>query len=156
MGSLSHMEHASLPAQPAHSHPVIDPALLPLPTSVDTDLTDGPTIAKAQGYIATEKVAGSRHTSKQRPLPEEPLKRKYTSDTEEPMEKSNKRGRPNGAGNYSSKDITALLDFTESELPLGQRGWSSVHQKFTKWARSNGRPERIAKSLEAKFKQASF
>lgn len=37
----------------------IDPALVPLPSVLDADLSDPPTIAKAQGHRASKKVAGS-------------------------------------------------------------------------------------------------
>ncbi|KAI6033762.1 hypothetical protein BKA83DRAFT_4121136 [Pisolithus microcarpus] len=45
-----------------------------------------------------------------------------------------RQGHPQGAGNYSSSDINALLDYVEEDLPLGQRGWQSVTTKFNKWA----------------------
>ena len=64
-----------------------------------------------------------------------------------------KRGRPHGAGNYSLDDIKALLDLTQAELPLGQRGWLSIKGHYSKWARKHNRPEREVKSLETKFKQ---
>ncbi|KAG6847398.1 hypothetical protein H0H93_008477 [Arthromyces matolae] len=48
---------------------------------------------------------------------------------------------------------TSLLDAVEAELPLGQRGWGSVERVYNKWARTNKRPTRTAKSIETKFKQ---
>ena len=64
-----------------------------------------------------------------------------------------KRGRPQGANNYSIKDTNILLDLVEDELPLGQRGWTAVMTKYNKWATECGRPIRKQLSLETKFKQ---
>lgn len=135
-----------------------------LPDTNDDDLSDGPTIALAQGRTATTKVAGSRRDKgkgravestsqskgKSRPAPSS-RKRKYSDDEDD--DDNSKRGRPKGAGNYTSDDNSALLDAVESELPLGMRGYQAVHRQFTQWARRNGRPERTVKSLETKFKQ---
>ncbi|KIK16765.1 hypothetical protein PISMIDRAFT_112790 [Pisolithus microcarpus 441] len=46
-----------------------------------------------------------------------------------------RQGHPQGAGNYSSSDINALLDYVKEDLPLGQRGWQSVTTKFNKYER---------------------
>ncbi|KAH7919464.1 hypothetical protein BV22DRAFT_971252, partial [Leucogyrophana mollusca] len=78
-------------------------------------------------------------------------KRKAPLDAED--KKPSKRGRPSGAGNYSHDDVMALLAFVEKELPIGQRGWQTVHTHYIKWARTHERPERSLKSLETKFKQ---
>lgn len=48
-----------------------------------------------------------------------------------------------------------LLDNTQRELPMGQKGWRVVWQKYNKWATSNGRPARNLKSLETKYKQVT-
>jgi len=68
---------------------------------------------------------------------------------------STKRGRRAGSGNYNDMDTKALLKYVEAELPLGPRGWRSIHSKFKKWARDHQRPDRESKSLETKFKQVS-
>ncbi|KAG6913459.1 hypothetical protein DXG01_006708 [Tephrocybe rancida] len=152
--------------------PVIDPALCglpPLPDTSDDDLTDGPTIAQAQGHKPSSKVAGSRQKEKGKQRASAPLskgkqkasgaggirKRKsgnHSSDGAEVGPEA-KRGRPTGAGNYNNEDIDALLDAVEIERPIGQRGWLSVSRVFGKYSRKNNRPERAVKSLETKFKQ---
>ncbi len=76
-------------------------------------------------------------------------KRKLSDDEDD--EDTSKRGRPKGAGNYTSEDVSALLDAMEKELPLGMKGYQAVHRQFTRWARLNSRPERTVKSLETKF-----
>ncbi|KAG6915705.1 hypothetical protein DXG01_010299 [Tephrocybe rancida] len=152
--------------------PVIDPALSslpPLPDSSDDNLSDGPTIAKAQGYGSSSKVAGSHHKDKgkqraepavskgkqQATAPDISRKRKVVSHTsdEDEDEPDTKRSRPHGAGNYHTEDVTTLLDAVESELPLGQRGWAAIHRRYSKWAQKNKRPDRTVKSLETKYKQ---
>jgi hypothetical protein len=85
-----------------------------------------------------------------------PAKRSAPSDAEDDEvndKRSSKRGRPNGAGNYTTPDIVSLLNFVEKELPLGQNGWRRVTLGFDAWAAKNGRPAREAKSLEHKFKK---
>lgn len=158
-------------SQTQHQEVPIDPELISLPDDDDDDdLTNGPTVARALGYAPTKKVAGSRHKDKQ-PTIEGSIrgkgkgkeragradeltsrKRKQPADFDDDT-RSTKRGRPQGAGNYSQEDLKALLDATQAELPLGQRGWQNIHAKFTKWARKHGRPDRALKSLETKFKQ---
>jgi hypothetical protein len=149
----------------ASSSHTIDPALITVPSDHDADLSDGPTIAKAKGRCAAEKVAGVRQKAKGkkkegtskgkgRVLQPESVsiqKHQQISDDEDVLDE--KCGRPRGAGNYMPEDVTALLDFVEKELPLGQRGWQSIHRYFTRWASLNGRPERLVKSLETKYKQ---
>jgi hypothetical protein len=130
----------------------LDPALT-LPKGNDRDLRDVTVVQ----FSAATKTSGSRRKPKAKEganqsgdLP----KRKALADLDsEDVDKPPKRGRPSGAGNYTDDDVTALLDFVEEELPLGQRGWNSVHAKFSKWARQHGRPDRYVKSLETKFKQ---
>lgn len=114
----------------------------------DNDLSDPPTIAQALGHNATKKVAGARRKGKQKAR-----KPKVHNAVDLDDQVVAKRGRPSGAGNYSENDITALLDITAEELPLGQRGWTTIHLQYAKWAHKNGRPERTVKSLETKFKQ---
>ncbi|KIY47574.1 hypothetical protein FISHEDRAFT_27910, partial [Fistulina hepatica ATCC 64428] len=63
-----------------------------------------------------------------------------------------RRGRSAGAPNYSADDKEALLDCVEQLLPVGAKGWEQLAVEFNVWAVENGRPERLTKSLEAKFK----
>ncbi|KIY48051.1 hypothetical protein FISHEDRAFT_43973, partial [Fistulina hepatica ATCC 64428] len=63
-----------------------------------------------------------------------------------------RRGRTAGIANYSSGDKDALLDIAEAILPIGQHDWQTVACHFNTWADENARPQRLAKSLEAKFK----
>jgi hypothetical protein len=145
-------------------HIPVDPALIPLPVLQDNDLSDRPTIAKACGRVAAEKVAGAQRTKgkgkecvvdvgKGKDLGAgSSRKRKQVSDDEED-EDTSKRRHPRGAGNYQPGDVSALLDFVEKEKPLGQRGWQAIHRRYTRWACLNRRPERTLKSLETKFKQ---
>ncbi|KAF8868093.1 hypothetical protein BD779DRAFT_1684723 [Infundibulicybe gibba] len=157
------------------SHPATNPEDIPLPGSsiTDDDLSDGPTIARAQGYQPVSRIAGSRRKMKGKQntdlmAPSQTkAKRRATHDPEptsrkrkavlDPLDgdldENAKRGRPRGSGNYLPEDITALLDFVEVELPLGQRGWAAVHRRFNQWRQSNTRPERTLKSLETKYKQ---
>ncbi|KAJ6563294.1 hypothetical protein DFH09DRAFT_1082355 [Mycena vulgaris] len=125
----------------------IDPRLLPLPIDDDRDLSDPSTIAKARGLKPAHKVAGSRQKDKGK-------KRQYSSDEAEDSDApANKRGRPQGSVNFSKADTKKLLDLTERELPLGQKGWEVIKKGYSKWARANDRPLRPGKSLENKYKQ---
>lgn len=126
----------------------VDLVLPPLPDSLDDDLSDGPSIARAIGHKPTMKTAGKRRASKSTAE-----KHKHESDDDDNDKPPTKRGRPSGAGNYTKADVKALLDCVQAELPLGQRGWKAVHTKYTKWARTQRRPERECKSLETKYKQ---
>lgn len=64
-----------------------------------------------------------------------------------------RRGRLAGAANYNDDDLDVLLDRVEEYLPIGGLSWNTVGTSFNKWAVSMGCPERMVKSLEAKFKQ---
>ncbi|KAG6917547.1 hypothetical protein DXG01_002184 [Tephrocybe rancida] len=169
------------PLQPLSSTsrpaPVIDPALAglpPLPDSSDDDLSDGPTIAKARGYVPSSKVAGTRRKDKGKQRADPPMrassskdkncasassmpsKRKVatlSSDDDGPDEPESKCGRPRGAGNYTNDNTAALLDAVEVELPIGQRGWIAVQRRYSKWTRLHKRLDRTVKSLETKYKQ---
>lgn len=44
------------------------------------------------------------------------------------------RGRTRGAANYRPRELEALLDLIEDELPIGAKGWNSVGAKFREWA----------------------
>lgn len=79
-----------------------------------------------------------------------------SSDSEDsdspPRKQSTHGGRRTGAGNYQEQDIKMLLKYTQKLLPIGQRGWKKVHEKYANWANVNGRPVREWKNLENKFK----
>ena len=77
---------------------------------------------------------------------------KHDADAEEDV-KLAKCGRPYKSGNYSQDDLKALLDLAEHELPLGQKGWQTIHGKYVKWAQKHNQPDCALKSLETKFKQ---
>lgn len=111
-----------------------------------------------QGYKTSTKVAGSRQKGKGKQCAhdERGRKRKQISDVEDVEEvedEGSKRGRPRGAGNYAVGDVKVLLDLVERELPLGQRGWQSIHRSYVHWAHLHQRPVRTMKSLETKYKQ---
>ena len=108
------------------------------------------------GPSAPRKVAGGRR----KPLsPTTKENIPLSSDSEDlipkPATHRRRAGRPSGAGNFLDSDVKVILDLVEKTLPLGLRGWRQIHQKYTKWAKKNGRPERAMKSLETKFKQVS-
>ena len=153
--------------------PVIDPALVPLPSDRDDNLIVPSSIAQSQGRAASPKIAGSRRPGKGATTSSSVNKSRVSKgkekenigvqrskkrqqdviDLDDEEETKAKRGRPQGAGNYSVGDMTALLNYVEEELPLGQRGWAVVATKFNKWAAKHGRPDRKITSLETKFKQ---
>lgn len=151
----------SMDAQYPHSQ-LSDPRYLPLPSSNDNDLTHGPTIAHAIGYSPTIKTAGSRHKrSSETARGKGKRKRTYTDDDDSaqsedsdapPKKQNGHGGRRAGAGNYQEQDLKEMLRLVEKELPLGQRGWKRIHQKYAIWATAKGRPVREWKLLESKFK----
>ena len=146
-----------------------DPHHFPLPASSDNDLTHGPTIAHAIGYSPTIKTAGTRRKKCNESAPEAARekrkgKRKRTdtddddsaqsedSDAPPGPKKHGHGGRRAGAGNYQEQDLKEMLRLVEKELPLGQRGWKRIHQKYAIWATAKGRPIREWNLLESKFK----
>lgn len=149
---------------------VIDPALVVLPASRDDDLIVPAAISQSQGRAASPKIAGARRPGKGGTsggkskvskgkekenvgVMKSKKRARDVIDLDDEDETKTRRGRPQGAGNYSSSDVNALLDCVEEELPLGQRGWQSVAAKFNKWAVKHSRPERKLSSLETKYKQ---
>ncbi|KAJ6524103.1 hypothetical protein DFH09DRAFT_1096258 [Mycena vulgaris] len=139
----SHPRWYSTSAGPSFAPPIsnrhIDPRLLPLPIDDDRDLSDPSTIAKSRGLKPAHKVAGSRQ---------------YSSDEAEDSDAPvNKCGRPQESVNVSKANTKKLLDLTEKELPLGQKGWEVIKKGYSQWARANDRPQRPGKSLENKEKQ---
>jgi hypothetical protein len=144
---------------------VIDPALLPLPQGSDKDLSDPLAVAEARGYAAAVKAAGSRRKVKPSKGKGQDKENSTIHDTTKKHARDVlgddndppvKRGRPHGSNNYTSADMKTLLDLVEDELPLGQRGWQTIHAKFSQWAKIAGRPDRKVTSLETKFKQVRF
>jgi hypothetical protein len=125
-------------------------------------------IAEAIGHSPAVKVARSRRAKSRETLaqPSEvksKAKRKREDDSGDsstdledsdspPQKQSAHGGRRAGAGNYQEQDIKALLKYTEKFLPIGQRGWKKVHEKYASWANVNSRPVREWKNLENKFK----
>ena len=112
-------------------------------------------------------MAGSRHVRSHDDLPEptrtkkSKRKRSDISDYESaqsedsdapPKKRSGHGGRRAGAGNYQEQDLKELLRLVEKELPMGQRGWKRIHEKYAVWATAKGRPVREWKLLESKFK----
>jgi hypothetical protein len=76
-----------------------------------------------------------------------------SEDSEAPPKKqSGHGGRRAGAGNYQEQDLKEMLRLVEKELPMGQRGWKRIHEKYATWATAKGRPVREWKLLESKFK----
>ncbi|KAI6101444.1 hypothetical protein EDD16DRAFT_1716654 [Pisolithus croceorrhizus] len=163
--------HGTLHVMPPNH--VIDPALVPLPSSSqDADLIVPAVILQSQGQAASPKVAGACCPGKEktgrgtngRVLSKGNRKENAGAlmskkqgcdvvDLNDEDEMKVRQGCPQGAGNYSSSDMNVLLDYVEEELLLGQRGWQSVTTKFNKWAVKYGRPERKVPSLEMKYKQ---
>ncbi|KAG1852889.1 hypothetical protein DFJ58DRAFT_661033 [Suillus subalutaceus] len=141
-----------------------EPALIPLPDSLDMELRDPLVIAGSRGYAPAIKIGGARRktrTNKSRGKDKEntnldiadcPQKHARAIEDDEDDSRA-KRGRPNGSNNYSTADVKVLLDLVKDKLPLGQKGWQLIHSKFTQRAGRNGRPHRKATLLETKFKQ---
>ncbi|KAG2346650.1 hypothetical protein BDR05DRAFT_945656 [Suillus weaverae] len=120
------------------SNNIIDPVLLPLPDSGNLDLTDAVTIVEAHGHIPAAKMAGSRckakaprakSKGKENVLSTIP-KKCLQEDGDNNDDAQVRRGRPQGSNNYTNLDVNALLDMVQDELPLGQRGWQTVHLKY--------------------------
>ena len=143
------------------------PCYVPLPTLNDNDLTHGPTIAHSIGYSPTIKTAGTRHKKCSETTAREKGKGKrkradtdasdddsaQSEDSDAPPKKQGGHGgRRAGAGNYQEQDLKEMLRLVEKELPLGQRGWKRIHQKYAIWATAKGRPIRGWNLLESKFK----
>jgi hypothetical protein len=154
---------------PGPSRHYIDPSAIPLPQGQDDDLLTPHVIAQAQGYVQSPKVAGARcgaksKSDKSKGKEKENVVVERSKKRSRPIQLDNdddelprtKRGRPQGANNYSVSDTNVLLNIIEDELPIGQQGWLAVMTKFNKRAIKSGRPERKQTSLETKFKQVCF
>lgn len=128
----------------------IDPALIPLPDEDDDDDLIPQPKKKKRRATAAEKGKG-----KQVPVSDEASKtsKRAASSSAAQSEPKRQKGRAVGAGNYSMKDVDALLDILARTLPMGGKGWNSATDEFNEWAEENERPTRSAKSLELKYKQ---
>ncbi|KAJ7704953.1 hypothetical protein B0H17DRAFT_1193438 [Mycena rosella] len=122
--SLSH-------AIPDH---LIDPALLPLLTGNDHDLTVPAMIGKKHHYSSSSSSDKDSNGSKDRKAP------------------AAKHGHPQGSSNFTKDETNKLLDLVE-ELPLGPKGWKTIYKEHSKWSRKHGCPEHGGQSLETKYKQ---
>ncbi|KAJ7223049.1 hypothetical protein GGX14DRAFT_332240, partial [Mycena pura] len=139
----------------------LDPALRPLPTGDDRDLTNPLTIAHARGLKPAEKVAGRRKKAraaskgkrKAHSVSSSDSEDSESSESEGKVEVTSKgRGRPAGAGNYTKSDVGKLLDLIEKAKPAGAKGWGRVAKRYNKWAAKFRRPQREPKALENKYK----
>ncbi|KIK76468.1 hypothetical protein PAXRUDRAFT_18188 [Paxillus rubicundulus Ve08.2h10] len=151
---------------PGPSQHYIDPSAIPLPQGQDDDLSTPHVIAQAQGYVQSPKVAGARRgakpkSNKSKGKEKENVAFERSKKRSRPIQLDNdndklprtKRGRPQGANNYSVSDTNVLLNIIEDKLPIGQQGWLAVMTKFNKRTIELGRPERKQTSLETNFKQ---
>ncbi|KAG0694477.1 hypothetical protein DFH29DRAFT_788389, partial [Suillus ampliporus] len=139
------------------------PVFLPLPYSDNMDLVDPATIVEAHRYTPAAKTAGAgckakapRGKGKEKENATYPNQKKCSrddGDEDDEAEVRARRGRPQGSNNYTALDVKSLLGVVHDELPLGQRGWQTVHVKFGQWAKVNHRPDRKVTSLGTKFKQ---
>ena len=131
----------------------IQATTIPLPQGPDNNLIDPQIIASSLGYILSPKVAGAHRKGKGKEKEnvgtEKPKKRsraviKLDNDDDDLLPMPNmkvKHGRPQGANNYTTGDMTTLLDCVEVELLLGQWGWQTITIRFNKWAVKSAHPE---------------
>ncbi|KAJ6534877.1 hypothetical protein B0H19DRAFT_435477 [Mycena capillaripes] len=118
--------HVSSFAQAVPPH-LIDPRLVPLPSSHDRDLSEPHDIAKASLRPAV-KVGGVRQKDKGK-------KRQLTSDSSDDSDDAGpapKRGRPQGSSNYNKQDTKKFLKTVKKLLPIGANGWKGVTTSFNK------------------------
>ncbi|GAW10473.1 protein [Lentinula edodes] len=131
----------------------VNPASAPLP---DDDEDDFPPPSKILSEIAraATKVGGACHS-----VSKGKGKAKATPDVDDDDTTSQKRkrgsqkGRTSGSSNYTDEDLGILFEILRRNLPLGQRAWSRCADEFNEQAEQQGRPTRLAKSLELKYKQ---
>ncbi|KAJ3934568.1 MAG: hypothetical protein NXY57DRAFT_1108912, partial [Lentinula lateritia] len=129
------------------------PASVPLP---DDDEDDFPPPSKILSEIAcaATKVGGARCS-----VSKGKGKAKATPDVDDDDTTSRKRkrgsqkGRTSGSSNYTDEDLGILFEILRCNLPLGQRAWSRCADEFNEQAEQQGRPTRLAKSLELKYKE---
>ncbi|KXN88383.1 hypothetical protein AN958_07392, partial [Leucoagaricus sp. SymC.cos] len=156
---------------PASSYP--PPTQLPLlpPVPVSDDDEEPSTVEHLLEKVAQPalKVAGSRRSdpklkgkSKSSTIPhtasEAALgpKQKALPTLSAQPEPKRQHGWAAGTANYSTDDVDNLLDAVEAVLPLGGLAWIEVAQIFSTRSIPLGHPERSAKLLELKFKQATL
>ncbi|KAJ3817085.1 hypothetical protein F5880DRAFT_1618617 [Lentinula raphanica] len=72
-------------------------------------------------------------------------------DSDDAPTKRSRGGRTKGASTYSTQELCALVKFVGEILPIGQKGWSSIEEKYNQWARKGGFPERKKEALRGKF-----
>ncbi|KAJ6542673.1 hypothetical protein B0H19DRAFT_1267904 [Mycena capillaripes] len=108
----------------AHTYPVIDPRLIPLPYGADRKFSKPAAIASAKGPVTGPKVAGSCQKAKGRSTVIPPISM-----------------------------TTTLLDLTEIKLPVSAKGWKAITKDHNQWACESGCPVRELKSLEGKYNQ---
>jgi len=66
------------------------------------------------------------------------------------------KGKRAGTKNYTEKEFQEMFRLVEKELPLDERGWMRVHQKYAFWATEQSLPVRQWCHLESKFKKVRF
>ncbi|KAJ6544448.1 hypothetical protein B0H19DRAFT_1309927 [Mycena capillaripes] len=133
------------PSSQVPSH-AIDPCLLSLPNNGDPELGAPSDIAKANGLKPAQKVSGSRQVNhKGKKCAHSP-----DSDYDMPVAKC---GRPVRSANDSNNDVHKLLNAAAKHLPLGNKGWNTVHQDFDKYCQDTNCMWHDIKSVEGKFKQ---
>ncbi|KAJ3804692.1 hypothetical protein F5876DRAFT_5531, partial [Lentinula aff. lateritia] len=129
------------------------PASVPLPDDDEDDFPPPSKILSEIAHVAT-KVGGAR-----RSVSKGKGKAKATPDVDDDDTTSRKRkrgsqkGRTSGSSNYTDEDLGILFEILRRNLPLGQRAWSRCADEFNEQAEQQGRPTRLAKSLELKYKQ---
>ncbi|KAJ3822310.1 hypothetical protein F5880DRAFT_1507875 [Lentinula raphanica] len=56
-----------------------------------------------------------------------------------------------GASSYGTEELCMLVRLVGEVLPIGQKGWSLIEEKYNKWAGNEGFPERKREPLRGKF-----
>lgn len=135
----------------------INPALVALPSTLNSDLQDPIKILKVKGRKATQKIGGVR--TKEKPYSQKLSLSKGAKsleagpDSEEDDDTQQvRRGRPIRRGNYNQDDKSKLLRLIGKIVPLGHLSWTQVTALFNEWAKHHRHPERSDKLLELKFK----
>jgi hypothetical protein len=101
------------------------------------------------------KTGGYRHSD---PKSKGKDKVKATDDDDTTSHKHKRvapKGRASGAANYTEEDYNILFPILREHKPIGQQKWATVTEEYNEQAEEIGRPTRLQKSLETKFKQVS-
>ncbi|KAJ3766746.1 hypothetical protein FB446DRAFT_793827 [Lentinula raphanica] len=77
---------------------------------------------------------------------------KKEADTNEAAAKHSRGGRTKGASSYGTEELCTLVRLVGEVLPIGQKRWSLIEEKYNKWAGNEGFPERKREPLCGKFK----